>query len=59
MVNTKCSDCGKEVSAQQKACSSCGNPFISNSCGASSTMIVIIIAIVVIIGLIVLTCAGL
>ncbi len=57
MALTKCPDCGNEMRVQDKACPSCDNPFTSTSCGASTTMIVIIIAIVVFIGLIALTCA--
>ncbi len=59
MAPINCPKCGKEAGTTQKGCLSCNNPFASNSCGASSTMIVTIIAIVVIIGLIALTCAGL
>lgn len=57
MALIKCPKCGTAVIAKAKGCSRC-NPFASSSCGASSTMIVIVVAVLVVFGLIVLTCAG-
>ncbi|GJM16742.1 MAG: hypothetical protein DHS20C13_20690 [Thermodesulfobacteriota bacterium] len=59
MAHINCPKCGKEVGIKEEGCPKCNDPFMSNSCGASNTTIIIVIAIVVIIGLIALTCAGL
>jgi len=59
MTLIKCPECGKELRIKTNCCPKCNDPFMSKSCGASSTMIIIVIAIVVVFGLVALTCAGL
>ena len=58
MAHTESSGSRRELITEKKVCLNRNDPFASKSCGASTTVIVIAIAIIVLLGLIVLTCAG-
>lgn len=58
MTQRTCNDHGKEIGNEKRSYLDHNNPFTSSSCGASTTVIVVAIAVVVLIGLIALTCAG-